>query len=229
VPQLLADGVFRIDTSDANGAVKADDSGGNARQKSGRKTECQRTPPDSAGFFILWPRSLASQLAGQDARSANLTLTQPGFYGSADPTETFTLWDFTGDVTALKGYGFTNPPNAADAVAIREDLRSGISYGSTVISQPAGGPLSSITITLDPMAIAAINSTLDSANLLFAIGGFSDTLTGQQLLFQSSGGGPNIARLDVVPVPIGGVGLPGMVMALGGIIALARRRRKAAA
>jgi hypothetical protein len=135
----------------------------------------------------------------------------------------------TGDVTALKGYGFTNPPNAADAAAIREDLRSGISYGSTVISQPAGGPLSSITITLDPMAIAAINSTLDSANLLFAIGGFSDTLTGQQLLFQSSGGGPNIARLDVVPVPIGGVGLPGMVMALGGIIALARRRRKAAA
>jgi hypothetical protein len=59
VPQLLADGVFRIDTSDANGAVKADDSGGNARQKSGRKTECQRTPPDSAGFFILWPRARA--------------------------------------------------------------------------------------------------------------------------------------------------------------------------
>lgn len=182
-----------------------------------------------SNYLVFDLSSLASQLAGQDARSATLTLTQPGFYGSADPTETFTLWDFTGDVTALKGYGFTNPPNAADAVAIREDLRSGISYGSTVISQPAGGPLSSITITLDPMAIAAINSTLDSANLLFAIGGFSDTLTGQQLLFQSSGGGPNIARLDVVPVPIGGVGLPGMVMALGGIIALARRRRKAAA
>jgi hypothetical protein len=59
VPQLLADGVFRIDTSDANGAVKADDTGGNARQKSGRKTECQRTPPDSAGFSILWPRARA--------------------------------------------------------------------------------------------------------------------------------------------------------------------------
>ena len=162
-----------------------------------------------SNYLVFDLSSLASQLAGQDARSATLTLTQPGFYGSADPTETFTLWDFTGDVTALKGYGFTNPPNAADAAAIREDLRSGISYGSTVISQPAGGPLSSITITLDPMAIAAINSTLNSANLLFAIGGFSDTLTGQQLLFQSSGGGPNIARLDVVPVPIGGVGLPG--------------------
>ena len=116
---------------------------------------------DRSNYLVFDLSSLASQLAGQDARSATLTLTQPGLYGSADPTETFTLWDFTGDVTALKGYGFTNPPNAADAAAIREDLRSGISYGSTVISQPAGGPLSSITITLDPMAIAAINSTLE--------------------------------------------------------------------
>ena len=94
-----------------------------------------------SNYLVFDLSSLASQLAGQDARSATLTLTQPGFYGSADPTETFTLWDFTGDVTALKGYGFTNPPNAADAAAIREDLRSGISYGSTVISQPAGGPV----------------------------------------------------------------------------------------
>ena len=133
-----------------------------------------------------------------------------------------------GDVTALKGYVFSNPPNAADAAAIREDLRSGISYGSTVISRPAGGALSSITIMLDHEAIAAINSTLDSASLLFAIGGFSDTLTGQQLLFQSSAGGPNIARLDVIPTPIPAVGLPGMVMALGGMIVFARRRRKAA-
>ena len=79
-----------------------------------------------SNYLVFDLSSLASQLAGQDARSATLTLTQPGFYGSADPTETFTLWDFTGDVTALKGYGFTNPPNAADAAAIREDLRSGI-------------------------------------------------------------------------------------------------------
>jgi len=48
---------WRLDTGRANGAVNVDDTGGNARQKSGRKTECQRTPPDSAGFFILWPRA----------------------------------------------------------------------------------------------------------------------------------------------------------------------------
>jgi hypothetical protein len=182
-----------------------------------------------SNYLVFDLSSLSGQLAGQDAASATLTLTQPGFYSSADPTETFTLWDFTGDITALKGYGFNNPPNEADAAAIREDLRSGISYGSTVISRPASGALSSITIMLDHEAIAAINSTLDSASLLFAIGGFSDTLTGQQLLFQSSVGGSNIARLDVIPVPIPAVGLPGMVMALGGMIVFARRRRKAAA
>jgi hypothetical protein len=182
-----------------------------------------------SNYLVFNLNSLASQLAGQEAGSATLTLTQPGFYGSADSTETFALWDFTGDVTALNGYGFANPPTAAVAAAIRDDLRSGISYGSTVISRPALGPLSNITIALNSEAIAAINSTLDSASLLFAIGGFSDTLTGQQLLFQSSSGGPNIARLDVAPVPIPAVGLPGMVMALGGMIAFARRRRKAAA
>jgi hypothetical protein len=84
-------------------------------------------------------------------------------------------------------------------------------------------------ITLNPEAVAALNSTLDSPNLLFAIGGFSDTLTGQQLLFQSSGGGANIARIDVNPVPgpIVGAGIPGLVMAFGGFAAWWRRRRAA--
>ncbi len=37
--------------------------------------------------------------------------------------------------------------------------------------------------------------------MLFAIGGFSDTLTGNQVLFQTSGTAPN-ALLDVHPVPV---------------------------
>jgi hypothetical protein len=184
-----------------------------------------------SSYLVFNLNSPASQLAGQEAGSATLTLTQPGFYGSADATETFALWDFTGDVTALNGYGFASPPTAAVASAVRDDLRSGISYGSTVISHPAFGPLSNITITLNSEAIAAINSTLDSANLLFAIGGFADMLTGQQLLFQTSGGGANTARLDVIPVPgpIVGAGIPDlvMVMGFGGLAAWRRRRRVA--
>ena len=179
-----------------------------------------------SNYLVFDLSSLASQLAGKDVASATLTLTNPGFYSSADATESFTLWDFTGNVTALKGYSFANPPSAADAATIRHDLRSGISYGSTVISKPSGA-LPNITITLNAAAIAALNSALDSASLLFAIGGFSDTLTGQQLLFQTSGGGANIARLDVEPVP-----LPAAIWMFGSVLlglAAARWRKLAAA
>lgn len=172
--------------------------------------------------FDLSP--LAAQLAGQDVGSATLTFTAPGFYSSPDATESLTLWDFTGNLAALKSYSFSNPPSATDAAAIRQDLRSGISYGSTVISKPTSGGLTNISITLNAAAIAALNNTLDSANLLFAIGGFSDTLTGNQLLFQTSGGG---ARLDVDPVP-----LPGAVWLFGTALlgwGATRWRKRAAA
>ncbi len=48
--QLLADRVFRMDTRRASRASNVNDTGGNARHKN---KVCQRTPPDSAGFFIL--------------------------------------------------------------------------------------------------------------------------------------------------------------------------------
>jgi hypothetical protein len=40
-----------------------------------------------------------------------LTLTQPGFYASmAAPIQRRpSLWDFTGDLTALNGYGLCQP------------------------------------------------------------------------------------------------------------------------
>ena len=178
-----------------------------------------------SNYLVFDLSSLASQLGGMDVASATLTLTNPGF--ASGKSETFTLWDFTGNVTALKGYGFANPPSAADAATIRQDLRSGTSYGSTVISQPTG-LLPNITITLNAAAIAALNNTLDSASLLFAIGGFSDTLSGNRTLFGNSGGGANIARLDVEPVP-----LPAAIWLFGsvvlGLAATGWRKRKLAA
>ncbi len=88
---------------------------------------------------------------------------------------------------------------------MRDDLRSGTSYGSLDISRPSSGiQLSDVVITLDAAAIADINGTLISGHSLFAIGGFSSTLTDSQLLFSNSGSGPGIAQLDLQPVPLPG-------------------------
>jgi hypothetical protein len=183
-----------------------------------------------SNYLVFDVSSLNTQLAGRDAASATLTINgaASGFYSSADSTETFTLWNFTGNRTALAGYNFSNHPNATDAETIRQDLRSGTSYGSAVISKPANGKLPDITITLNAEGIAALNAAMDSADMLFVLGGFSDTLTGSQLLFQSSTGGNAIASLDVSAVP-----LPGAIWLFGtvllGLGAKQWRKRTAAA
>jgi hypothetical protein len=171
-----------------------------------------------------------SSLAGQQVGSATLTLTQPGFYSSADATETLTLWNFSGNVNALNSYSFQNPPNATDAAAIRDDLRSGTSFGSAVISKPANGALPNITVTLNADGIEALNDALNSPDSRFVLGLFSDTLAGPQVLFQSGGGGPGIAQLDVNPVPLpAALPLFASVLAGGGLIAWRRKRKAAAA
>jgi hypothetical protein len=171
-----------------------------------------------------------SSFAGQTIGGATLTLTQPGFYTSTDSSENFSLWDFTGNVNALASYSYPSvQPTGAVAASVRDDLRSGVSYGSVDIAKPDSGiQLSSISVALNASALADINSAISSGQSLFAIGGFSNTLTGSQLLFSNSGAGPNIAQLDLQPVP-----LPAAVWLFGsGMVALGgafRRRTKAAA
>jgi hypothetical protein len=182
---------------------------------------------DRSNYLIFDLTTLAGQLAGQSAGSATLTLTSPGFYSTPDATENYSLWDFSGDVTALQTYGFATPPNATVAAAVRDDLRSGTLYGSTVISKPVSGGLPNLVITLNAAALAAINSTLGAPSKFFVIGGFSDSLTngGLQYLFQSSSGGPGIASLDVQPVP-----LPAALWLVGsGLMGLGTLRRRSLA
>lgn len=153
-----------------------------------------------SNYLVFDLNSLLGQLGGLPVGQATLTITNPGFYSSTDATETFTLWDFSGDVNALRNYSYPSS-QPVDPIGVRTDLRSGVSYGSVDIARPVGGALPNITIELNAAAIAAINSSLGSAYKLFALGGFSDTLSAGQLLFQTSGGAPN-ASLSVAPVPL---------------------------
>ena len=88
---------------------------------------------DRSNYLVFDLSAVAAQLAGTAAGSATLTISSPGFYSSADATENYSLWDFSGDMTALRGYGFTTPPSAAAATTLLADLRTASSYGSAVI------------------------------------------------------------------------------------------------
>ena len=180
--------------------------------------------PGRANYLVFDLSSLANQTIG----SATLTITAPGFYSSSDASEHFALWDYSGNVSTLASYSFSNPPDAATAAAVRTDLSSGLSYGSVDIAKPANGALPNIVVTLSADAIANINSKLGSASHLFAIGGSSDTLGTNQYLFQTSGGGAGIAQLDLQPVPLpAGIWL--LVSGLMGLGAAARKRQQAVA
>jgi len=114
-------------------------------------------------------------------------------YQSADPFETYVLYDVstdTGDLTAGSG-----------GVAAFVDIGSGTSYGSYNVSAADNGQIVSITLNAD--ALLDINS----AGGLFAIGGAVSTLDvslNNEIIFASSGE-PNVPApyltLTTVPIP----------------------------
>jgi large repetitive protein len=111
-------------------------------------------------FFVF-------DLSGIDLRivSAELQIQNPTFgYFSADPTETYTLFDVSTPVSTLSagGEGLTS---------IFADLGSGVSYGSQVVSHADDDRI--VTISLNAAGIAALNE----ANGQFAFGGAITTLS----------------------------------------------------
>jgi hypothetical protein len=175
-----------------------------------------------SNYMVFDLTSLAGQLAGEDVVSATLTIKNPGSFTN---TETVNFYDFGGDVSALKNYTFANPPAAGVATGIRDDLRSGDLYGSTVVSVG----LSELSIALTAAAIADINNVLDNGgSFLFAIGGFSPTQTGVvNYLFNSSG--MAYGELDVVATPLpAALPLFATVLFGGGAMAWRRKRKQAA-
>jgi hypothetical protein len=179
---------------------------------------------NQSAFLVFDP----SSLSGLDIASGKLTITGAGSYAATPGSNTVNLYDFGGSITAAQlmsygrqgSYDASHPaPSAADAAALRDDLRSGVIYGSATV--PASGDL---TFELNAAAIAALNQAIDT-NSLFVLGIWSPTQTGGYM-FLSSGGA--VGHLDATPTPLpAALPLFGSILAGGGLVAW-RRKRKAA-
>jgi hypothetical protein len=133
-------------------------------------------------------------------------------YQSPDPTETWSLFDVTSDMTSLMSHNGTS----WEDLAIYRDLGGGTNYGSTLVSAEDNGKF--IEVTLNSNAITAMNNTLG----LFAIGGRLTSLssTGYQYLFGQTGDNLQVEIvLEAVPEPT-----TLLLLGLGGLVL--RKRRK---
>ncbi len=104
--------------------------------------------------------------AGPSIPAARLRLFNPSSpnpgYQSADPTETYTLFDVTTAIASLRGQG---------GVAAYEDLGTGTIFGSVVASAADNGKF--ISIDLNPDALAALDAARGGQ---FAVGGAITTI-----------------------------------------------------
>jgi hypothetical protein len=136
----------------------------------------------------------------------------PG-YNSADPTETYTLFDVTTPIASLRGQG---------GVAAYDDLGTGTVYGSVIVSSADNGRF--VTIDLNPAALSALDAARGGQ---FAVGGAITTIDQPPRRTQNLFGWtpataiPGNTTLEIVPEP----GAAAVVIVIA-VPALLRRRRR---
>lgn len=151
-------------------------------------------------LFAIPAPAVGQAYTGATLRLFNPMPVPPGFLGgyqSPDPTETYSVTNFTGsfsDLVADNGNG--------NNASIYNDLGTGADYGSVVVSSADNGTF--VTVTLSAAALADINAAAGqplTSGGNFALGGFISTTDGEsrtiEQVFGISGGG-NLSDTQLV-------------------------------
>lgn len=111
----------------------------------------------SNNFFVFDLSGVSEQVIGVEFR------IESNWYLSADPSETFTVYDITGSIPAIW--------DGSAGVAGFTDMQSGNAYGDISVSSADNGTM--LDISLNAQAIQDINNSLGGQ---FAFGGTISTL-----------------------------------------------------
>ena len=129
---------------------------------------------DYNSYFIF---DLVGDIEDADAViGVNLRLEHEG-YNSLDATETISVWDVDTAPTTLEA----NSPGGTTATDIHDDLESGVSYGTAVLSRTT-----QFTVVNIPLNSSAFDDLFDAIGSRFAVGVSADTAgTGQWVRFSA--------------------------------------------